>query len=141
MKELPRYIYRGLRREEVDAGCTLIPKAQRAFLAQAKLPNVLPFILGERVEHAVREHQWEGKYETSGISTTPHFHRAVYYARHKIVVKIDTSSFVKHGILTYSVAENVNETLICVPEDEEIVLVCQKGYMFPKEIISEIIKL
>jgi len=107
----------------------------------AKLPINLPFVLGERVEHAVREHQWEGQYETSGISTTPHFHRAVHYASHKIVVKIDTSLFGVHGILTRSVTDYVDEAFICVPEDEEIILVCEHGYVFPKEIIAEITKL
>jgi hypothetical protein len=141
MKELPRYIYRGLRHEEIDAGYILIPKAQRPFLAHPRLPINLPHILGQRVEHAVREHQWESQYETSGISTTPHFHRAVHYARHKIVVKIDASLFGAHGILTHSVTDYVDEAFICVPEDEEIILVCKNGYVFPKEIIAEITRL
>ena len=149
MKELPRYLYRGLRHEEIDAGCILIPKAHRAFLAQARLPINLPFVLGERVEHAVREHQWVEKdktsgerkplHKTSGVSTTPHFQRAVQnYGRDGVIVKIDTSLFETHGVLAHAVADFVDERFICAPEDEEIILVCDKGYEFPKEIIVEV---
>jgi hypothetical protein len=148
MKKLPRYLYRGLRHEEIDAGCVLIPKAQRPFLAQARLPINLPFVLGERVEHAVREHQQVKKdkatgeekplHKTSGVSTTPHFQRAVQnYGRDGVIVKIDTSFFETHGISAHAVADFVDEPFICAPEDEEIILVCKKGYKFPNEIIVD----
>jgi hypothetical protein len=57
--DLPRYLYRALRPAEIAAGNVLIPKAQKPFLADARLPQALPFNLGERTEHALREHQWD----------------------------------------------------------------------------------
>jgi hypothetical protein len=139
MKNLPRHVYRGLRPEEIDAGCILIPKSQRSFVAHPRLPLSLPFILGERPEHAVREHQWESKFETSGISTTPHFKRAAHYANGEIIVKIDTSLLEAHEICIYPVADYVDRQFICVPEDEEIILVFKDGCVFPREIIIETI--
>ena len=77
-----KYLYRALRKEEIEAGNILIPKEQETF---KKLPRLgidtrLPFVMGETEEHAVRQHQWQQKgFLTSGISTTPHFERAKYY--------------------------------------------------------------
>lgn len=149
--KLPRCLYRALRREEISAGCVPIPKSQHPFIAHPKLPNILPFDLGEHVEHAVRDHQWVEKdaasgglkplHETSGVSTTPHYGRALHYARNKVIIRIDTALFESHHILAYSVGDNVDQELICVPEDDEIILVCENGCQFPKEVILEIIKL
>ena len=151
MTSLPRFIYRGLRYQEISSGCVLIPKSQRPFLAPVRLPNILPFNLGENVEHAVREHQWVEKsdstgkleplFETSGVSATPHYHRALHYAGNKVLVKIDTSLFSAFGIRAHRVEDYVPKKLICVPEDDEIILVCEESHPFPKEIIQEIVRL
>ena len=151
MKKFPRYIYRGLRHEEIIAGCVLIPKAQRPFLAHPRLPITLPFNLGENLEHAVREHQWVEKeetsgelkplFETSGVSTTPHYYRAMHYAKNKVIVKIDTIVFEMVGILAYVVSDYIDRDRICVPEDDEIILVCGKENPFPKKIVAEIVLL
>src|SRR6266550_729406 len=73
------FLYRALRPEEISRG-VLIPKSREPFVAHPMLPQVLPFPLGERPEHAVRAQQWEreDRYPTSGVSTTPHRQRADY---------------------------------------------------------------
>ena len=62
-------LFRALRGEEISAGHVLIPKSQAPFRAHPRLPNVLPFNLGERGEHAVKDHQWDGKFPTRGDLT------------------------------------------------------------------------
>ena len=150
---LPAILYRGLRKEEIERGFVLIPKAQKPFLAHPRLPIVLPFVLEERIEYAVREHQWvepdesdpnrrpRALFETSGVSTTPKRERAVHYASHGIIVRIQTENFEQLGIKALSVAEHVHSSLISEPLDEEIVLVYQDGQPLPREIIVEVIKL
>jgi hypothetical protein len=149
MTALPRYLYRALRGEEISAGCRLIPKAQKAFLEPPRLKQVLPFTLGDRLEHAVRAHQWDepgNQYKTSGVSTTPHLERARYYAENdgpstkagRMVATIDTALFEMLEISAHRVADYVERSMITVPEDDEIVLLCQDGHQFPKELIVEI---
>ena len=53
------YLYRALRKEEIEAGNVLIPRNQEAFKAHPRLPFTLPVKLGEQVEHAIRDHQDE----------------------------------------------------------------------------------
>lgn len=148
MNNLPRYLYRALRPAEISAGYVLIPKAQKPFLAHPRLPQILAWNLGEKPEHAVREHQWDkpgNQYETSGVSTTPHFHRARYYAEYcdptrmivatKFIATIDATIFGALGICAHRVADYVPSSLISVPEDDEIILVCPAAPHFPKELI------
>ena len=138
---LPEILYRALRPAEIEAGCVLIPKAQKPFVAHPRLHQVLPFDLGLRVEHAVREHQWEGQFETSGVSTTPHLSRARHYAKHKTIVEIDTSRFAACGITFHRVSDHVDGRLICVPEDDEIILTHQGDTWFPKSVIKAVLRL
>ena len=144
-RNLPRYLYRALRQEEIT-GIDLIPKAQKPFLEPARLPQISPFMLGDRPEHAVRAHQWDKppdkQFETSGISTTPHLERARHYAaKHKIIVKIETAPFDTLGIVAYHVVDCCHPSHISVPEDDEIILVYPNGHKFPKGIITKIVRL
>ena len=142
-QNLPRYLYRALRPAEITAGNVLIPKAQKPFLEPARLPQISPFMLGDLPEHAVRAHQWDKppdkQFETSGISTTPHRHRARHYAaKHKIIVKIDTATFDTLGIVAYHVVDCCHPSHISVPEDDEIILVYPNEHEFPKAIIIDV---
>ncbi len=139
-----KYLYRALRKEEIEAGNILIPKEQETF---KKLPRIgidtrLPFVMGETEEHAVRQHHWQQKgFPTSGISTTPHFERAKYYAgKDGVIEKIDRSLFNKYGIKEYVVKEYLGKFLedIACPEDDEVILVKEDGGDFPKKIIKEV---
>ena len=135
------FLYRALRPEEITRG-VLIPKSREPFVADPILPLVLPFTLGERPEHAVRAHQWNGRYPTSGVSTTPHLKRAEYYAqRHRTIARIAVERLAASGIQTFRVSEHVDSSLIFAPEDDEVILVCPDAECFPKEIIADVFEL
>jgi len=134
-------LYRALRQEEIVRGL-IIPKTRGPFVADPMLPNVLPFTLGKCPEYAVRAHQWNGQYLTSGISTTPHFHRAEHYAqRDRVIVRIAVEHLIAWGIQTFRVSEHVHPSLIFAPEDDEVILFCPGADVFPREIIAEIFDL
>jgi hypothetical protein len=135
------FLYRALRPEEITRG-VLIPKSREPFVAHPRLPLVLPFTLGERPEHAVRAHQWDGLYPTSGVSTTPHFQRAEYYAQHhRTIAKIALERLATFGIQMFRVSDYVDSSLIVAPQDDEVILVYPDAECFPKEIIAEISQL
>jgi hypothetical protein len=135
------FLYRALRPEEISRG-VLIPKSCGPFVADPMLPQVLPFTLGERPEHAVRAHQWNGRYPTSGVSTTPHLRRAEHYAqRHRTIAKIAVERLARFQVQRFRVSEYVNASQICMPEDDELILVCANAECFPKEIIADIFEL
>ena len=133
-------LYRALRDVEVKAGNILIPKSQEPFLAHPKLPLVLPFSLGKREEHAVRDHQWNGHYLTRGVSCTLSREVAIRYAAAtKVIVEIDEANCIYFGIQCYRVRDYVPLQLIVHPEDEEVILVSNGAY--PKEIIAAVFEL
>ncbi|PIW34158.1 MAG: hypothetical protein COW28_00725 [bacterium (Candidatus Ratteibacteria) CG15_BIG_FIL_POST_REV_8_21_14_020_41_12] len=146
MDECYKYLYRALRKEEVNAGNILIPKSQGPFRSHPRLSidTNLPFWLGERKEYAIRQHQWQQSgFPTSGISTTPHFERAKFYAQDGVIVKIDRQLFGKYSIKEYVVKEYLEKFPedIAAPEDDEIILVKEDDGPFPKEVIKEVIRL
>jgi hypothetical protein len=135
------FLYRALRPEEITRG-VLIPKSREPFVAHPMLPLVLPFTLGERPEHAVRVHQWDGRYPTSGVSTTPHFKRAESHAQHhRTIARIAVERLAASGIQMFRVSEHVDSSLIFAPEDDEVILICPDAECFPKEIIAGIFEL
>jgi hypothetical protein len=149
---IPRYIYRALRRAEIDAGIVLIPKARGVYQAEHILPLGLPFVLEESPKSARQRHQHDShRYPTSYVSTTPHFYRARHYATcsdpargyvpTKTVVIIDTTAFDALGISAYPVADDFELYQISKPEDDEIILEYRGGHEFPKEVIIEVRKL
>lgn len=132
-------LFRGLAPVEVQERCIPIAKKQQPLLAHPRLPSRLPFILGERIEHAVREHQWCGKYPTSGISTSPLFDRAAFYGRSTgVVVEIDTTTFGELGIAAYKVSDYVDDEFIVCPEDQEIILCYREGQPLPQEAVRRV---
>ena len=129
-------LYRALRDVEVSAGNMLIPKSQEPFRAHPRLPLVLPFTLGEREEHAVREHQWDSQYPTRGVSCTTDWKVAVRYAAaSKTVVAIDEAECERLGIRRYRVRDCVPLQLIVHPDDEEVILVSDCDGALPKAIV------
>jgi hypothetical protein len=89
----------------------------------------------------VRDHQWEGKFDTRGASCTTKWSVALRYAaKNKIIVRIDESKCGSLGIRRYVVRDHVHSKLILHPKDEEVILVSEKeDGTFPKEIVSEVI--
>ena len=95
--------------------------------------------------NAVIRHQLNQEgFPTSGISTTPHFERAVIYTRGRsgtsggYVFKIDRTSLHHHGVTEFVVSQ------FCVPsipEDDEIVLVAPNMLHLPPAVVVEVIKI
>ena len=132
-------LYRALRREEIDAGCILIPKSQEPFRANLRLPFKLPAQLGETVAHAIRDHQDHGKFPTGGVSTTPFYRRALHYAqRQRTIVRIDVTALSSRGVKRYRVADFVEPEFIAEPEDDEVILVYEDASDFPDGCIAEV---
>ena len=88
-----------------------------------------------------REYKQKG-FSTSGISTTPHLHRARFYATHGgkfssgYIYKIDRSLLHKYKVLEYVVSDII--PFPSVPEDEEVILVADDYSAIPDEIIISI---
>jgi hypothetical protein len=132
-------LFRALREAEIKAGNILLPKSQAPFLAHPRLPLVLPFTLGEREEHAVREHQWDSKYPTRGISCTSEWAVAQRYAStSKVIVTISEELCEAHSIRRYRVRDHVPLQLIEHPEDAEIILVSSVDGPLPPDIITAV---
>lgn len=101
---------------------------------------------GSSTENAVIRHQLkQAGFPTSGISTTPIFNRAKFYATHGgervsgYIYKID-----RNLLNIYSVAEYpVKDYVACpaIPEDEEVILVARDFGILPNEIVTEIISI
>ncbi len=139
------HLYRALRKEEINAGCILIPKSQDPFAAEIRLEvdTRFPWTFGVTEEHAVNQHQWnQNGFPTRGISTTPHIERARFYAQvNKVIISIDRELLSKYGIKEYVVKEWISNLDVAVPEDDEVILVMNDDGAFPEKIISEIIRL
>lgn len=141
-----QFLYRALGKIEIEGGYVMIPKSVLEFKSDPVfgIDTTFPFSFYSE-DNAVRQHQWEQNgLPTRGISSTPIFDRALFYAQtNKIIIKIDTSLFDKLGIRTFDVNEilGFRKSDIAVPDDNEIILVYEKDGPFPSEIINEIIKI
>jgi len=81
-----RYLYRAVRKEEIDAG-NILPKSQEPFRSDPIFGTDDMIFTAEGIEfgsvrNAIRHHQWQKErpypwqkeqIPTSGVSTTPHF--------------------------------------------------------------------
>jgi hypothetical protein len=135
-------LYRALRPDEIAAGCVPIPKSHAEFLAPPRLPNVLQVKLGPSIEHALREHQWLGRYQTRGVSATTRLEVAIRYAGHsRVVIRMVSEQLASHGIELYRVADYLPESLIEALGDDEVVLVRAVDGPYPGECVAEIIRL
>ncbi|WP_427500628.1 hypothetical protein ACQE3E_13115 [Methylomonas sp. MED-D] len=101
---------------------------------------------GESDVNGVIEHQLhQAGYPTSGVSTTPHIERAMFYATHAgslqggYIYVIDRSRLAEHGVASHVVAELVN--IPSVPEDDEVILVASNYSIIPKAVIVEVCKI
>ena len=96
--------------------------------------------------NAIIRHQLNQEgFPTSGISTTPDFERAKFYARGQegcftgVVYKIVCVQLDAHGVKQYIVAEYKNSP--SVPEDDEVILVSADFGPLPNEVIAEVIQI
>ena len=129
-------MYRGLRKEEIDAGCILIPRNQKSFSSLVRFPVKFPVNFDpNHPGNAIRDHI-DGNY-LSGVSTSMNFEVAKRYAKDKIVVKIFIERLDQCNIKAWVAADwckYVNN-----PEDQEVILVNAELKHFPKEIIEEVL--
>jgi len=103
---------------------------------------------GECEANAVVEHQHhQAGYSTSGISTTPHLERAIYYATHDAgggkysygyVYVIDEALCQIHEVSIYKVTDHV--PFPSIPEDDEVILVAHDFGVLPCALVLEIRK-
>jgi hypothetical protein len=136
-----KFLYRALRPDEIKRR-VLIPKSGGPFVASPMFPQVFPLAFGEHTEHAVRAQQWDGRYPTSGVSTTPHLKRAEYYAQRNLhIARIAVERLAACGVQTFRVSEHVQPSLIAKPEDDEVILVYPGAKYFPKDIVVDIFTL
>lgn len=136
------FLYRALRKIEIESDYVLIPKSQSPFVAEQRFPATFPIMFGPIERHAVRDHQWDGKYPTRGVSTSLNIEVAKTYSReHGVIVKISRAELKEFGIKEYIVNEILPANEIVKPKDEEVILVQDKDGNLPKEIIVEIIQI
>ena len=98
---------------------------------------------GPSQTNAVIRHQLnQGGFPTSGVSTTPHFECAKFYATHNgkqtgYVYKIDRSLLAGHNVREFVVSQLAKRP--SVPEDEEVILVASDFGPLPDEIVVDVI--
>jgi len=136
-----RFLFRALNSDEIRAGCVLIPKSKDSFLAEPRFPAMFPIVFGSSERNAVRDHQWDSRFNTRGVSTSTSLDVAKRYAHNNIIVKVCRDNLREFGIKEYVVKEILPESEISHPEDEEVILVQEENGSFPKDIIVEVMTL
>ena len=132
-------LYRALRDVEIEAGNILVPKVNSTFLAHPRLSINLPFSLGVLEEHAIREHQYDGRFPTRGISCTRSLLVAESYAKkNRVIVTIDSRKCIELGVKMFSVVDYVDMDLLVKPNDQEVILVWGSDGPLPPEVICAI---
>lgn len=142
---MSRYLYRGFCAERyLNITAALTPKAsgkfEHVFCHDGSIKRDGSATYGPSEKNAVLRHQLkQAGLPTAGVSTSPHRHRAVFYAlsggenSEGIVITIDRDSLSKYGVREHVVSDTV--TSPSVPEDEEVILVSFDGGPLPLEII------
>lgn len=148
-KPMPPWLYRGVSLTIHHKNEGLIAKSTSAFehcfrWGEQGVKYGDGHTWGSSVPNAVVRHQLnQAGYPTSGISTTPHFERATFYALSAckepggIVYKIDVASLDPNLVQVFRVADFVPRPSI--PEDDEFILVARPGESIPGAIIVETI--
>lgn len=148
---IARYLYRGVSPAlHAKSEGLLIPKVLGApfeyiFLGDGTIRGDGSATGGPSEQNAVLRHELRQEgFPTSGISTTPHFERACFYATNGgseptgYVYRIDCSRLAECNVRAYEVAKWLPSPSI--PEDEEVILVAEHGLVLPKEIIAEVVE-
>ena len=141
-----KYLYRGLREEEVDAGIKLISKGIRTFedlkLVVAKPSGTYDF---ENLGPTMTVSDHINGLPTSGVSTSTIKEVAIGYALSspagkQYVVSINRERAKALGIEEIVAKEVLPLWAIRKPDDEEVILISAAGF-FPDEIIEKYEKL
>jgi len=141
------YLYRGVSKslhEKLNG--QLLPKTTSPFTYTFHLDEGLHLDNGANLDaseaNAVIRHQLkQAGFPTCGVSTTPNFDRARFYATSRsgdgFVYQIDRTLLQAHDVLEYVVAEYVR--CPSVPEDNEVILVASDNGPIPHDIVIKII--
>lgn len=149
------FLYRGVNKElHKENKGELRPKGDKfthMFYPSDHLYPSRSIFAGECEQNAVVTHQFaelrtEQEFRSAGISTTPIFKRAKYYATHTndsvttdgYVYVIDRSKLGKSGVEQKIVSELVEFPR--VPVDEEVILVTKDRGVLPTGIVIETIE-
>lgn len=142
------YLYRGVSIQmHEDHKGQLVPKNLTPFMytfhyGEKGLKYGLGATYGSSETNAVIRHQLnQESFPTSGVSTTPFFDRAKYYAtgggKHKgYVYIIDRSLLGVYCIREFTVSDFTVSPSI--PEDREIILVASGYGVLPEQIVVEV---
>ena len=135
------------------------PKMHAAFDGRLRPKDHMPFtrspvwdhaewdnaFWGECEANAVVEHQQhQAGHPTSGVSFTPHRHRAQYYAMsggsasRGYIYVVHTAFLSAYGVTAHVVNAVVPKP--SVPEDDEVILVARDFGPLPREIIVEVLE-
>jgi hypothetical protein len=141
-------LYRGVNSEFYEAHCgQLQPKLRSSFtrspeFGQDEWGNCY---WGDSPLNAVVEHQrHQVGYPTSGVSTTPHFERAHFYATRGgellagFIYVIDTKLCTYHDVTLYVVNDVVPQPSVVV--DDEVILVAKDFGVIPSAVIVDVIR-
>lgn len=152
-KEADRYLYRGVSDAMHNKnGGRLVPKVtgQSTYTFHISTVEAAPldgsWPLGESVKGAIRRHELRREgYSTSYISTTPHFSRAMIYARGRdlnnsgVVYVIDRELLAAAGVTEHVVADTVPNP--SVPEDAEVLLIAADCGVLLAHVVAETVLL
>jgi hypothetical protein len=100
---------------------------------------------GSAEVNAILAHQTDSsKYPTSGVSTTPHFERAKYYATKGgtasgIVYKIDPLKFSEFEIKIFRIKDHIPFPKIA--EDDEVIILQNSGLKINEKVVIEVISI
>ncbi len=142
------YLFRGVSSAIHESGNGLRPKSSASFSYGATYGEATygaGWTYGDSEANAVLKHQLDqAGAPTSGLSTTPIYERAVFYAlsggRHDVgyVYRINRRVLASHGIREFVVSRVTNAP--SVPEDREVVLVGAPGSPLPDTIVDRTTK-
>jgi hypothetical protein len=145
------YLYRGIS-EQMYLEChgLLIPKQHEAFEYVFKADGTIEAdgsaVASVSCINAVLRHQLKQEgFPTSGISTTPIYERAVFYATHGnkyvsgYIFVINRTILTEHGVSEFIVSRIIPNPSI--PEDHEVILVAKDHGMLPDKIVTDIISI
>jgi hypothetical protein len=141
-------LYRGIHESKFkDVLSALTPKERGPFLKSAAwdIAEWDTSSWNASEANAVIEHQHaQAGLPTSGLSTTPNFARARFYALGRLqlgcgfVVAIDISKSAEFGVSYYVVNDIVRHP--AAPEDNEVILVARDFGPLPEQLVCEVIK-
>lgn len=141
-----KYLYRGLNKEEVDAGIKLIPKGIQTF-EDLKLykSTALGNYVSEQLGPILSVSNHNQGYSTLGVSTSTDIGIAFVYAlssppEKRYVVLINREKTKSLGVKEIVVKDVLSLLAIKKPDDDEVILISNAG-VFPKEIIEKAYKI